>query len=124
MRFVVDLFLALVLVALFFFGLGFALPSTAHVERSILIERDPPWHLLDEMARMPLCIAGASARPLALHVHRHCTPPLKHRSEWGRIGRVRSVLRRSCVVFGFGCECVWRQAADSERARSISQSGR
>lgn len=46
MRFLVDLFLALLLVALLFFGLGFALPSTAHVERSVLIER-PAIHVYE-----------------------------------------------------------------------------
>ena len=55
MRFLVDLFLALVLVALFFFGLGFTLSSTAHVGRSILIER-PAIHvyqMVNNLARFP-----------------------------------------------------------------------
>lgn len=55
MRFLVDLFLALVLVLVFFFGVGFLLPSTAHVERSILIER-PAIHvyqMVNNLARFP-----------------------------------------------------------------------
>ena len=65
MRFLVDLFFALVLVALFFFGLGFLLPSTAHVERSILIER-PPIHVYDmvnNLARFPEWSALTSVDP-------------------------------------------------------------
>lgn len=65
MRFLVDLFFALLLVALFFFGLGFLLPSTAHVERSILIER-PPVHVYDmvnNLARFPEWSALTSLDP-------------------------------------------------------------
>lgn len=65
MRFLIDLFLALVLVVAFFFGLGFMLPSTAHVERSILIER-PPIHVFDmvnNLARFPEWSALTSLDP-------------------------------------------------------------
>ena len=46
MRSIVELLIALALVALFFFGLAYFLPQTGHVERTIVIER-PASHVFD-----------------------------------------------------------------------------
>lgn len=46
MRSIVELLIALLLVALFFFGLAYFLPQTGHVERTIVIER-PASHVFD-----------------------------------------------------------------------------
>jgi hypothetical protein len=48
MKFLLELLLALVLVALFFLGAGFFLPGHGVVERSIIIER-PPVHIFDAL---------------------------------------------------------------------------
>jgi len=56
MRFLIDFFLALVLVILFFFGIGFLLPPKATVERSMMIERPTVqiYDALNSLARFPL----------------------------------------------------------------------
>lgn len=48
MRFLIEIFISLILVGLFFIGLGFLLPSSAYVERSTAIER-PLIHVYDTL---------------------------------------------------------------------------
>lgn len=48
MRFLIEILISLILVALFFVGLGFMLPSTAYIERSIDVER-PLIHVYDTL---------------------------------------------------------------------------
>lgn len=82
MRSIIELFVALVLVALFFFGLAYFLPQAGHVERSIVIERPAsqvfdmvnsfqrfdewsPWHRKDP--QMQTMVSGAESGFGATH---------------------------------------------------------
>lgn len=82
MRSIIELFVALVFVALFFFGLAYFLPQAGHVERSIVIERPAsqvfdmvnsfqrfdewsPWHRKDP--QMQTMVSGADTGFGATH---------------------------------------------------------